>query len=385
MATNYHSNLPNDQIHNPKDFSVAHKNSLITKTQSGELKWKPSTFSLSSTVTCVADVGGTLNNSYWVLYSTDNTTTYHVWYNVASAGDYNSDNCTLVEIAIAASDTAATIATATASALNALPGITAVSSTPGQVLITGINTANKPFDAANTGFGILSTETPVGEEYLQTDSSGNIKWGTAPGGGGCSNVFSTITTTPVSETVSATGCTDNLVISQMNNTRITGTAPDTIQIEAIENITFRGDTTSGLEAGTEYVFDNSNTRGNRFLTAMTGTALAPAAILKAAVATPAPVGKVVSFSGFGSANGTGEFYISLWRFPVECSATVEGNVTGDLVGTVKVSTAGNAATMCWTVPITTLTYGGYDMLVPSFRWTESTLSSARVVAKLRII
>jgi len=387
MATNYHSNLPNDQIHNPKDFSVAHKNSLVTKTQSGELKWQPSTFSLSSTVTCVADVGGTLNNSYWVLYSTDNLTKYHVWYNVASSGDYTSDNCTLVEIAIAASDTAATIATATALALNALTGITAVSSTPGEVLITGINTANKPFDAANTGFGILSTETPVGQEYLQTDASGNIKWGAAPGGGGgCGNVFSTITTSPASQTVSASGCTDNLVISQMNNTIITGsTSSDTIQIEAIENITFRGDTTSGLEGGVEYVFDNSNTRGNRFLTSMgAGNSLAPSSILKAGIAMPNAGGKVVSFNGYASANGTAEFYISLWRFAVQCGESPEDNPPGTLVATIKVTTGGNDNVQCWVAAITALTYGGNDILVPSFRWTESTLSSCRLVGKLRM-
>jgi len=389
MATNYHSDLPNDQIHNPKDFSIARKNSLLIKTQSGELKWKPSTFTLSSTVTCVADVGGTLNNSYWVLYSTDNANIYHVWYNVASSGDYTSDNCTLVEINIAASDSAATIATATASVLNALSGVTAVSSTPGEILVTGITTASKPFDASNTGFGFLSTETATGSEYLQTDSSGNIKWGTAPGGGGegCSNVFSTITTSPVSQTVSASGCTDNLVISQMNNTRITGnTSADTIQIEAIENITFRGDTTSGLEGGVEYVFNNSNNRANRFLTAMgAGNSLAPASILQAAIAMPTAAGKVISYEGYGSANGAAQFYISLWRFTVECGASSSENPTGTLVAFAKVDTNGNDSTICWSAPVTALTYGGNDILVPSFRWTESTLSTSRVMAKLRII
>lgn len=385
MATNYHSDLPNDQIHNPKDFDPAHKNSVLIKTGAGALNWKPSTYTLSSTVTCIDDVGGTLNNSYWILYSSDNTTTYHVWHNVSSAGDYFTTDAVQIQISITASDTAATIANATATALNALSGVTA-SAAAGVVSITTITNATKPLDGANTGFGFLSTETYTGTEYLQTDSYGNIKWGAGGGGGGCSNVFSTITTSPVSETVSASGCTDNLVLSQMNNTRITANASaDTVQIEAIENITFRGDTTSGLEAGTEYVFDNSNTRGNRFLVGMgAGNSLTPAALLKAGIAIPNAGGKVVSYSGFGSANGTGEFYISLWKFTNDCGVSPETNPQGTLVGTVKVATAGNENTQCWTATITSLTYGGNDILVPSFRWTESTLSSARVVGKIRM-
>jgi hypothetical protein len=391
MATNFHSELTNDQLHNPKDFSIARKNSVTTKDSSNNLKWAKANYTTVSTVTCQADVAGSLHLQYLCFYSTNDSNKYAVYFQITGLDilPIPTGYTGVIAVDLTASginSTAAQVGDALQVALNAQPNFTATDNNAGVVTVSGMTTATNP-DSGSTSFDMVNIDTEVGDEFLQTDSSGNIKWGTAPGGGGgCSNVFSTITTSPVSETVSASGCTDNLVISQMENTRITGTAAaDTIQIEAIENITFRGDTTSGLEAGTEYVFDNGNTRGNRFLTAMTGTSLAPSAILKAAVATPAPVGKVVSFHGVGSANGTGEFYISLWKFPVECSATVEGNVDGELVATIKVNTAGNATTMCWNAPITPLTYGGYDMLVPSFRWTESTLSSARVVAKLRII
>ena len=385
MATNYHSNLPNDQIHNPKDFDPAHKNSVLIKTGNGELNWNPSTYTLESTITCIDDVGGTLNNSYWVLNSSNNETTYHVWYNVASAGDYFTADATLVEIAIAASDTAATIATATATVLNALSGVTAVSTTPGEILITTIFNATKPFDGANTGFGFLSTETSTGSEYLQTDVLGNIKWGAAPGGGGCSNVFSTIVTSPVSETVSASGCTDTLILSEGINTRVDAVADaDTVLINACENIHFRAEASS-IEDATQYVLDSSNSRDFRYIQAMSpaGT-LTTSQILKAGIAIPNEGGRVLQYRGYMSAPTGGAFQLSLWRFSLECGVSAE-TIAGDLVCSYTNTSIGNDNALCFDMTITSLTYGDNDILVPSFMWTESGQSSMRMVGKLKII
>jgi hypothetical protein len=391
MATNFHSELPNSQIHKPKDFDTARKNSLLTKDASNGIKWAKGSYSTVSTVTCQADTAGSLHLQYLCFLSTNDANKYAVYFQVTGleilSTPFGYTGVIPVNLTASGSgSTAAQVGDALQVALNAHIDFSATDNNAGIVTVTGVTSATHP-DGGSTSFDILNIDTEVGSEFLQTDSSGNIKWGAAPGGGGgCSNVFSTITTSPASQTVSASGCTDNLVISQMNNTRITGnTSADTIQIEAIENITFRGDTTSGLESGVEYVFDNSNTRANRFLTAMgAGGSLAPATILKAGIAIPNPGGKVVSFNGYASANGTAEFYISLWRFAVECGASPSENPTGTLVGTIKVTTGGNDNTQCWVAAITSLTYGGNDILVPSFRWTETTLSSCRLVGKLRM-
>ena len=377
MATNFHSELPNSQLHKPKDFDTARKNSVSTKDASNNVKWSKASYTTTSTVSSQADLAGSLHLQYICFFSSNDANKYAVYFQIAA---------TDILATPSGYTTAAQVGLAMKLALDAHIDFTATVNASGVVTVTGMNSVTHP-NGGSTSFDILNIDTEVGSEFLQTDSSGNIKWGAAPGGGeGCSNVFSTITTSPVSQTVSASGCTDNLVISQMNNTRITGnTSADTIQIEAIENITFRGDTTSGLEGGVEYVFDNSNTRANRFLNPMgAGNSLSPATILKAGIAIPNGGGKVVSFNGYASANGTAEFYISLWRFTVECGVAPSENPTGTLVGTIKVTTGGNDNTQCWTAAITALAYGGGDILVPSFRWTEATLSTCRLVGKLRM-
>ncbi len=40
MASNEHNSLPNDQLHNPKDFSTASNNTVLTKNGSGNISWQ---------------------------------------------------------------------------------------------------------------------------------------------------------------------------------------------------------------------------------------------------------------------------------------------------------------------------------------------------------
>ena len=39
MSTNYHKDLPDNQIHNPKGFVRGHTDSVCIKDASGDLRW----------------------------------------------------------------------------------------------------------------------------------------------------------------------------------------------------------------------------------------------------------------------------------------------------------------------------------------------------------
>lgn len=131
----------------------------------GEVKFTPSSGSIAevTSITCVADDTGSLNNTYFKIYST--STTYVVWINVNSAGsDPSLPSTTSVEIAVATDATAATIATAIKSALDAISGgaiFTTTRSTATLTITRG--TAGKVNDtvdgagAAATGFTISTT------------------------------------------------------------------------------------------------------------------------------------------------------------------------------------------------------------------------------------
>lgn len=76
-----------------------------------------------STVVCTADVASSHNNDYFVLYRENDTTKYHVWYNVGGAGvDPAPLGSTPIPVAIAVSATAEAVATATAAAIDGLAG-----------------------------------------------------------------------------------------------------------------------------------------------------------------------------------------------------------------------------------------------------------------------
>ena len=251
---------------------------------------------------------------------------------MASAGDYTTENGTLVEIAISASDTAATIATATASALNALTGITAVSSTPGEVLITGISNANKPFDAANTGFGILSTETPVGSEFLQTDASGNIKFGAAPGGGG---VVTSLTTT---------GSGGAATLNEAGVLNIPSYLSGMSQ-----NIEAYGSIAAGTEFGLGNAQYNSEHKFVVNLGSPTITTISPKNMVSCSVWTNPTVGILKGWNGWVWGTG-GTIRLSLYRAILQCPIEGEYPATVPVCQTSfqTIILAGNTTPLCWT-------------------------------------
>lgn len=180
MSQNFHNNLPNSQIHNPKDFSIAENRSLCTKDSSGGLKWLNANYTSSSTIQCFADVKKSLLGTYFYMYDSYNATKYQVWFDVdGDPGSITlSSGCTGVEINISEDDSVATIATALKVAIHALSGITAGVSTD-TVTITGTTSANNPTDFS-TGFLFNTTRTGVADEYLTTDGSGNVQWEAQP-------------------------------------------------------------------------------------------------------------------------------------------------------------------------------------------------------------
>lgn len=95
------------------------------------------------TVTTVDDVSSSLNDTYFTFYDAGDVYGYYAWYNVDGAGtDPEVEGLTGIEVAIAEDDDAATVATATRDAINAVTNILVVASgEDADVILT------------NTGFG----------------------------------------------------------------------------------------------------------------------------------------------------------------------------------------------------------------------------------------
>lgn len=112
-----------------------------------------------TSVVCVADSGGSLNNTYFYLNSANNSTQYYVWYNVSSGGtDPAISGKTGIEVAIATNDANTVVASATQSAINALSDFSAsVGSATVTITNASAGAATDASDAGSTGFTITTT------------------------------------------------------------------------------------------------------------------------------------------------------------------------------------------------------------------------------------
>jgi len=144
-----------------------------------------------STVACVADVAGSLNNTYFE-FSTygGSADDYYVWFNVAGGGtDPALTGKTAVPVAIASGATANAVATAVAAAVTAETDVTAAALTntvtitndvDGDVSRTadGGSTSATGFTITETRRGGLAADHPLqgllGRGELTFDTSGNI-------------------------------------------------------------------------------------------------------------------------------------------------------------------------------------------------------------------
>jgi len=106
------------------------------------------------TITCVADVAGSLNNKYFLLETANGAQKYAVWFNVSAGGSAPTvPGYTAAEVAISTGDTAADVATALGTALALLTGI--ASATPATATVTVTLSVAGPFVPAtdfNTTF-----------------------------------------------------------------------------------------------------------------------------------------------------------------------------------------------------------------------------------------
>jgi len=193
MATNFHSELPNDQIHSPKDFSTANKSSVAIKNLQSELEWSKANYTTVSTIKTTADAYGTLHGTYFSVFL-NSTTKFNVYYKVTGeTSTFVPDpGFTAVEVAINANETPTAIAVKTTTILNRTSTLVATSST-NYITLSGM-TSSEDSIASVSPFFISNVQTPVGNEVFQTDSSGNIKWAASSGGGAVTSLTTTGTT-----------------------------------------------------------------------------------------------------------------------------------------------------------------------------------------------
>ena len=180
MATNFHKDLPDSQIHNPKGFMAAPPDSVLIKNKNNILEWIPRNYTYTCVITCVADVSGTTGGRSFFIKTKTNS--YHVWFDAD-----NSDNTTTpsgftaIEVDISSNDNANTVASALKTALDAKSDLSAsvlnekVTLTIGPQATCGVVPYNH-----DTSFKLVTTRTNSTNEYLTTDSNGNIGWKSQP-------------------------------------------------------------------------------------------------------------------------------------------------------------------------------------------------------------
>ena len=179
MAINFHKDLQNSQLHNPKDFSDAKDRSVLVKNKNSLLKWIPADYTLTVTIVCRADASKSLAGRYFYICRDDDSHKYQVWFDVDS--DPGSITLTAgytgVEVSISENDTATTVATALKVALNGV-GFSAGSSTD-TVTVSGINTSQNATDYS-TEFTISNVQNATTDQYLTTNGTGAIEWKDQP-------------------------------------------------------------------------------------------------------------------------------------------------------------------------------------------------------------
>lgn len=115
-------------------------------------------------VTCVADVAGSLNDTYFFLSSAENETSYYVWYNVNAAGtDPAIAGKTGIEVALATGATNTDVADATFTALNVYSDfVVVVNSATVTIANSSLGVSDDIYDN-DTGFTIARVTDGRGE------------------------------------------------------------------------------------------------------------------------------------------------------------------------------------------------------------------------------
>ena len=123
-------------------------------------------------ITTVADIASSLNNTYFYINSVD--TSFYVWYNVSGGGvDPGIVGRTGVMVAIIIGDTAATVASATATALDALIDFKVPAPGGSTLTVTCVvgGYVDDATDAGSTGFTFSVTTPGTGDVCAFTNDS----------------------------------------------------------------------------------------------------------------------------------------------------------------------------------------------------------------------
>lgn len=117
-------------------------------------------------VTFVADVAGSLNNTYWTLYSENDESLYHVWYNVSGGGtDPAPAGSTGIEIPIETNDAKEIVKLATERVLECFSDFEVQECAP-YVLRVRNSRKGPATDSIDSGTGFTITTVQQGSEKL---------------------------------------------------------------------------------------------------------------------------------------------------------------------------------------------------------------------------
>jgi hypothetical protein len=216
MATNFHPDLPNDQLHPPKDFSVSNNSSVLTKSDAGLLDWNTSPYGTETRITCGPDIAGGLHERKFYVFL-DESNKGECYFDVAGETDTHVPlpGYHQIKIDIAANDSAITIASEIQQEFDRQTGswgkLTTTVDGTGKVTFNGMTDSPDTVDG-DTNFEFVNTKTYTGTTVL-TSTSGVIEW--LPGGGGSGTVTAVTGTAPI---VSSGGTTPAISITQANST-----------------------------------------------------------------------------------------------------------------------------------------------------------------------
>jgi len=336
MATNFHSDLPNNQIHNPKDFSEAKNSSVPVKTNAGILEWVASPFNISTTITCGSDTAGVLHNSFFHIFY-DNTVSIEVHFSVT--GDATAfvptTGFTQSSVSIAANATAIQVAEAIKVELDRLTAagtaafVTSVNGT-GKCTFSGMSNTIGTIDKG-TGFVFANTRTPYGSQNL-VSINGEIQWETSSPGGVTSIVAGTgITIAPAGGTGDVT---------------ITNSSPPSSNFMS-QNIEGYGSIAVGIEWALSNAQYNSEHKFKTNLGSVGSVSISPKNMMNTSIWTNPTPSIPARWNGWVS--GVGAITLSLLRVKMQCPIPAEYPTTADFcrIATQTIILTGNSTPLCF--------------------------------------
>ena len=389
MATNFHPDLPNDQLHPPKDFSVSNNSSVLTKSDAGILDWNTSPYGTETRITCGPDIAGGLHERKFYVFL-DETNKGECYFDVAGETDTHTPipGYYQIKIDIAANDSAIAIASEIKQEFDRQSGVWSALTTTvdgtGKVTFDGMTNAADTVDG-DTNFTFVNTKTYTGTTVL-TSTNGVLSWET--GGGGSGTVTAVTATKPANSTG---GTTPEISIDQANSTTngylsasnwstfngkqnaisltTSGTggaatfSGNTLNIPnytstAATNIPFKGIGTS-LNSGI-WLQDLSNTHSYKFALSKRPTMSLSNAMSGACYY--CRTGE--TFGGFrGFVTGTGGQPLRIHAIYVEVLCNVAHTDNENVLGTSSITLAGDRDAICFAIPPASTPFSRDGMMV----------------------